>query len=154
VLASPAAACRCTDTPLSERLDDSDAAVVGAVVSERKGELRGAPQIILTVDVEQHVKGDLPRVLEVRSPSGTDCDVDVPLDKTVGFLLTRGPGQTWLATACSVVDAGLLVAAGGEPRGGLIKVGIGIVVLALVLLWAILRLRRGARPDLPGAPRP
>ncbi len=118
MLASPAAACKCIDTPLSERLDDSDAAVVGAVVSERKGELRGAPQLVLTVDVEQHVKGDLPRVFEVRSPSGTDCDVDVPLDKTVGFLLTRGPRQTWLATACSVVDAGLLVAAGGEPRGG------------------------------------
>jgi hypothetical protein len=154
VLASPAAACKCTDTPLSERLDDSDAAVVGAVVSERKGELRGAPQLVLTVDVEQHVKGDLPRVLEIRSPSGTDCDVDVPLDKTVGLLLTRGPRETWLATACSVVDAGLLVAAGGEPRGGVIKVGIGLVVLALVLLWALLRLRKGARPNLPGAPRP
>ena len=154
MLASPAAACKCIDTPLSKRLDDSDAAIVGAVVSERKGELRGAPQLVLTVDVEQHVKGDLPRVLEVRSPSGTDCDVHVPLDKTVGLLLTRGPGQTWLATACSVVDAGLLVAAGGEPRGGPIKVGIGLVVLALVLLWALLRLRKGARPNLPGAPRP
>jgi hypothetical protein len=154
VLASPAAACKCIDTPLSKRLDDSDAAVVGVVVSERKGELRGAPQLVLTVDVEQHVKGDLPRVVEVRSPSGTDCDVDVPLDKTVGFLLTRGPDETWLATSCSVVDAGLLVAAGGEPRGGPIKVGIGMVVLALVLLWAFLRLRRGARPNLPGAPRP
>jgi hypothetical protein len=139
---------------MSERLDDADAAVVGAVVAERRGELRGAPQLILTVDVDQRVKGDVGRVLEVRSPSGSDCDVDVPRDKTIGLLLTRGQGGTWLATACSVVDPGLLVAAGGEPRGGAIKVAVGIVVLLLVLLWALRRLRKGARPDLPGAPRP
>jgi hypothetical protein len=139
---------------MSQRLDDADAAVVGAVVAERRGELRGAPQLVLTVDVDQRVKGDVGRVLEVRSPSGSDCDVDVPLDKTIGVLLTRGRGGGWLATACSVVDPGLLVAAGGEPRGGAIKVGVGIVVLLLVLLWALRRLRKGARPDLPGAPRP
>ena len=139
---------------MSQRLDDADAAVVGAVVAERRGELRGAPQLVLTVDVDQRVKGDVGRVLEVRSPSGSDCDVDVPLDKTIGLLLTRGRGGSWLATACSVVDPGLLVAAGGEPRGGAIKVGVGIVVLLLVLLWALRRLRKGARPDLPGAPRP
>jgi hypothetical protein len=154
VLASPAAACQCVDAPISQRLDDADAAVVGAVVAERRGELRGAPQLVLTVDVHQRVKGDVDRVLQVRSPSGTDCDVAVPRDKTVGLLLTRGPGGSWLATACSVVDPGLLVAAGGEPRGAPIKVVVGIVVLALVLLWALLRLRKGARPDLPGAPRP
>jgi hypothetical protein len=139
---------------MSQRLDDADAAVVGAVVAERRGELRGAPQLVLTVDVDQRVKGDVGRVLEVRSPSGSDCDVDVPRDKAIGLLLTRGRGGTWLATACSVVDPGLLVAAGGEPRGGAIKVGVGIVVLLLVLLWALRRLRKGARPDLPGAPRP
>ena len=47
-----------------------------------------------------------------------------------------------------------LVAEGGEPRGALIKVGIGIVILALVLLWALARLRKGKRPNLPGAPQP
>ena len=154
MLASPAAACQCVDTPLSERFDASDAAVVGTVVAERRGELRGAPQLLLTVDVTQRVKGDVARLLEVRSPSGSDCDVAVPRDKTIGLLLTRGAGGAWLATACSVVDPGLLVAEGGEPRGGPIKVVLGIVVLALVLLWALRRLRKGARPDLPGAPRP
>jgi len=33
-------------------------------------------------------------------------------------------------------------------------VGIGIVILGLVLLWALRRLKRGARPELPGAPEP
>ncbi len=55
---------------------------------------------------------------------------------------------------CSIANPGELVVTGGEPRGGVIKVLIGFVILALVLLWSVRRLRRGARPDLPGAPRP
>jgi hypothetical protein len=46
------------------------------------------------------------------------------------------------------------VAAGGEPRGGVIKVVIGILILALVLSWALRRKARGTRPDLPGSPQP
>ena len=76
------------------------------------------------------------------------------MDEPVGLILTRAPDGAWIATACSVVEPGPLVAEGGEPRGGVIKVGVGIVILALVLLWALRRLKRGTRPDLPGAPRP
>jgi hypothetical protein len=142
----------CADAPLEERLDDADAAVVGRVVAERTGELNGLPQRYLTVEVEQRVKGDVERTLEIRSPSGTDCDVGVPRDEPTGLLLTRGGDGAWLATACSVVNPGQLVVEGGEPRGGPIKVAIGGVILALVLLWALRRLRRGSRPELPGAP--
>ena len=152
--ASPASASICTDAPLAERFDDADAAIVGRVVSERRGALNGAPQLYLTLDVEQRVKGDVERTLEVRSPSGTDCDVEVPRDESIGLLLTKGPDGAWLATACSVVNPGQLVVEGGEPRGGPIKVAIGILILALVLLWALRRLRKGSRPDLPGAPEP
>ena len=153
-LAGPAAACVCANIPLSQRLDESDAAVVGRVVAERPTEVQGAPVTVLTVQVDQRVKGDVERTLQVRSPRGTDCDVSVPVRKDVGLLLTRAPDGTWLASACSVVEPGPLVAAGGEPRGGVIKVAIGIVILALVLLWALRRLRKGARPNLPGAPEP
>jgi hypothetical protein len=72
----------------------------------------------------------------------------------VGLLLTRSADGAWFASACSVVAPGVLVAAGGEPRGGVIKVVVGFFILGLVLLWAFRRLRRGARPDLPGAPEP
>ncbi len=137
---------------MRERLDDADAAVVGRVVSERPGELNGLRQLFLTVEVEQRVKGDIERTVEVRTPSGTDCDVDVPRDESIGLLLTQAPDGVWLATACSVVNPGQLVVEGGEPRGGPIKVVIGIVVLGLVLLWALRRLRKGSRPELPGAP--
>jgi hypothetical protein len=152
-LAGPAQACVCAALPLSERLDDADAAVVGRVVRERAGEMKGAPQRLLTFEVDQRVKGDVEKTLVVRSPAQTDCDLVVPEDEAVGLLLTRGPDGSWLGTACSVVDAGQLVAAGGAPRGGAIKVVVGLGILALVLLWAVRRLRRGTRPQLPGGPR-
>ncbi len=139
---------------MRERLDAADAAVVGRVVASRTGDLNGAPQRFFTVEVEQRVKGDVDSPLEVRSPLRTDCDVEVPRNETVGWLLTRAPDGAWLATACSIVSPGELVVEGGEPRGGPIKVAIGIVILALVLLWALRRLRKGSRPDLPGAPQP
>jgi hypothetical protein len=153
-LASPAAACVCIEAPLEERLDEADAAVVGRIVAEREGELNGLPQRFLTVDVEQRVKGDVGRTLEVRSPLNTDCDVAAPRDEPVGLLLTSAPGGAWLATLCSIVNPGQLVVEGGEPRGGPIKVAIGAVILALVLLWALRRLRKGSRPQLPRAPEP
>jgi len=153
-LVADARACVCADAPLRERLDAADAAVVGRVVAERMTEVNGAPQRLLTVEVDQRVKGDIERPLTVRSPAGSDCDLVVARNRTVGLLLTRAPDGAWLGTACSVVAPGPLVAEGGEPRGGVIKVVIGIVILGLVLLWALRRLRRGTRPDLPGGPRP
>ena len=137
---------------MQERLDAADAAVVARIVDSDA--VSSPTRRILTFEVEQRVKGDLGRRVEVRSPSGTDCDLEVHEAQTVGLLLTRLPSGEWLGTQCSVVDPGELVAAGGEPRGGAIKVGIGIVILGLVLLFASYRLRRGLRPQLPGAPEP
>jgi hypothetical protein len=124
------------------------------VVAERRGEVKGAPQRLLTVEVDQRVKGDVGGTIVVRSPSGSDCDLLVARDEAIGLLLTRASDGALLGTACSAVEPGRLVTEGGEPRGGVVKVGIGIVILGLVLWWALRRLRRGARPDLPGAPGP
>jgi hypothetical protein len=136
---------------LSERLDAADAAIVGRVVHELEGDRSRS----LTVEVVQRVKGDVPSRIGVRTPVRTSCDLPQSFDDTVGLLLTKGKdGGLWEANLCSLVSPGELVAEGGEPRGGAIKVGIGIVILGLVLLWALRRLKRGARPDLPGAPRP
>jgi hypothetical protein len=152
-MAADALACACVSEPMSKRLDDADAAVVGHVTSSRRTELRGAPQLLLTIDVEQRVKGrGLGDPIVVRSPLHTDCDVRVPRGRTVGWLLTKASDGALIATACSVVGPVKLVAAGGEPRGGVIKVVVGLFILGLVLLWALRRLRRGTRPQLPGAP--
>lgn len=152
--ASEAAACVCEAAPLRERLDASDAAVAGRVVGERAGEVNGAPVRLLTFEVEQRVKGGVGGTIEIRTPSRTDCDVSVPRDEPIGFLLTEAPDGAWLATQCSVVSAAALVVEGGEPRGTGIRVVVGLVIGGVVLLWAVHRRRKGARPDLPGAPTP
>jgi hypothetical protein len=108
----------------------------------------------LRVDVEQRVKGDLPRQLEILAPAGTDCDLPARTNRSIGLLLTREPDGTLVGNLCSIANPGRLVVAGGEPRGGAIKVLLGFAILGLVLLWSFRRLKRGARPDLPGAPRP
>jgi hypothetical protein len=116
----------------------------------------------MTFDVEQRVKGDVPGQVSgidatrifVRVPMGTDCDLTIDTGTTTGLLLTRQPDGAWFASACSVVSPGELVAAGGEPRGGVIRVAIGVLILALVLSWALRRKARGTRPELPGAPEP
>jgi hypothetical protein len=152
--AGEAQACVCANEPIEDRLDRADVAVVGKIVDEREGSVKGLSQRLFTVEVDQHVKGDLPREVVVRSPLGSDCDLLTAKNESVGLFLTRAPDGALLGTACSVVAPGVLVAAGGEPRGGLIKVLVGLVILGLVLLWALRRLRKGVRPDLPGAPRP
>ena len=154
-LAGDAQACVCIDAPIDERLDQADAAVVGRIVSDTAWEFRGgASARRLTVAVEQRVKGDVPETLIVRAPSGTSCDVTIDTGTTTGLLLTRLEGGNWFASACSVVAPGELVAAGGEPRGGAIKVLLGLIILAIVLSWALRRRARGVRPNLPGAPEP
>jgi MYXO-CTERM domain-containing protein len=144
----------CENAPIGERLDRADAAFVGRVVAEVAGEVKGQPQRLLTVEVDQRVKGEVEDTVVVRTFSQTDCALDVPRNEPVGLLLTRDTNGNLVGSACSVVDPGVLVAAGGEPRGGVIKVVIGLGFLAIVLSWALRRRQRGARPNLPGAPEP
>ena len=153
----------CIDAPIEERLDQADAAVVGRVHGFGSPGSGGSdPTRTMTFDVEQRVKGDVSGQVEgidqtrifVRVPKGTDCDVTLKTGTTTGLLLTRQPDEQWFASACSVVGAGELVAAGGEPRGGVVKVVLGLVILAIVLSWALRRRARGIRPNLPGAPEP
>jgi hypothetical protein len=152
--AGEAAACVCLAQPLEERLDAADAAVVGRLESDRVRDLQGAPQRLVTVAVEQRVKGDVEETIVVRSPSGTDCDLPPADGRRVGLLLQRAPDGGWLGNQCGLVGPGELVAEGGEPRGGVIKVVLGVLILGLVLTWALRRKARGTRPHIPGAPEP
>ena len=152
------AACTCVEAPLEDRLEDADAAFVGEIVRERRTDLRGAPQKLYALEVHQQVKGALPDQVEVRVPPA--CDIRASgapppaEDGSIGLLLARSPDGVWLATTCSVVSPEELVTVGGEPRGGVIKVVLGVAILALVLSWALRRKARGVRPRLPGAPEP
>ncbi|MDQ3672134.1 MAG: hypothetical protein M3364_06825 [Actinomycetota bacterium] len=151
--AGEARACVCAEQPLDERLDDADAAVVARLVGVRET-LTFPPQRTLSFEVDQRVKGDIEERFDLTSSVESDCDLDVEEGVPVGLLLTRGPAGEWQGNACGVVGAGDLVSEGGEPRGGGIKIVIGVLILALVLSWALRRKVRGARPELPGAPEP
>ena len=152
------AACTCVSSPLDDRLDDADAAFVGEILRERETDVRGSTQKLYTLEVHQQVKGDLPDRLEVRSPP--DCDIsgegapEPAEDGSIGLLVTRSPDGAWIASTCNVVSPAELVTVGGEPRGGVIKVLLGVLILGLVLSWALRRKARGTRPRLPGAPEP
>ena len=126
---------------------------MGRVVAVHVRELRGQPQRLLTIDVDQNVKGGPGSEIVVWSPSGSDCDLRPPLREEIGLLLTRSVDGHWVATGASRVGPGELTAAGGEPRGGSIKVVVGVVLLVIVVFWALSRRRRGVRPELPGPPR-
>jgi MYXO-CTERM domain-containing protein len=162
--AGGAFACVCAALPIDERLDQADAAVIGRVngYGAPDPERPGDPVRVMTFDVEQRVKGDVEGQVSgidatrivVRVPQGTDCDITIETGETTGLLLTRQDDGVWFASLCSVVTAGELVAAGGEPRGGVIKVVLGALILGLVLSWALRRRARGTRPSLPGAPEP
>ena len=108
---------------------------------------------MLTIDVDQHVKGGPPKHVVVWTPSGTECDL-TPAENEDDRPLPHEarPDGRWVATGASLANPGRLVVVGGEPQGSGIKVVVGLVFLGLVLLWALSRRRRGVRPELPGAP--
>src|SRR5436305_6401412 len=141
-LSAPSLGCVSIDESMGKRLDQADAAVVGTIASRRQIDVRGQPALLLTIDVEQKIKGrHVGNPVLVRAPLHTDCDVQVANGKKRGFLLTKAPDGTYLTSGAGVVAAIPLIAAGGEPRGGVIKVAIGLAILGLVVLWALRRLK-------------
>ena len=130
------------------RLDSADAAFVGRLVSSQpaeEGELRH------TFLVDGVVKGDLPRRIEVLSPSGgAACGFELKRDVAAGILLRRR-GSDWTGGLCGQIAVGDLLEASEETDERLVNWG-GIVVGSLVvalgawLLWRRLRQRTVSRP--------
>jgi hypothetical protein len=141
-LAPPAAGQRldCPATPLEGRIEGADAAFVGRLLSERPA-TDGARRLYRFV-VDQRVKGPIGREVELEAARLTDAE-GTPLlrDVAVGVLATRD-GAAWVTASCSLTDAGALLSTADEPKGGAIKIVIGLVILALVLAYSFRRLRR------------
>jgi hypothetical protein len=140
----------CPYVPLERRVEGADAAFVGELVSQRQLDGGGT---ISRFDVRQQVRGAGGTEVEVRSDAPlTDAD-DRPLTAgTVVGVLAELDGATLTTSSCLLTDPAALLAVSDEPRGGLIKIALGVVFMLLVVGWAILRRRRGTRPELPGAP--
>jgi hypothetical protein len=141
LLATPAAALECPGIPIEQRLERADGAFVGRVTSRRPAP--GLPgRFLYRFAVEQHVKGPIGDVVDVRAPRLVDAqDKPVRGDASIGVLVELD-GAAVTTRSCQLADPGGLLAAADQPKGTGIKVGIGIVILVAVLLYSVLRLRR------------
>lgn len=152
MLAAPARAFTCPQTPLAERIEQADGAFVGRSTGFRPlVDDGGIPQRVYTFQVDQRVKGDIGATVDVRIPVlPENGGQEVPDDVAAG-LLVGNAGGAWVTTRCGITDPGALLSTFDEPRGQGIKVVIGLVILALVLAYSIRRLRRrqAAGPPSP-----
>jgi hypothetical protein len=141
VLAPPAFALDCPNTPLEDRLDEADAAFVGRVTGERL--VADAPWRIYRFVVDQKVKGPVGREVDVRADKRLVDAADKPIlrDEAIGVLASLDGAQL-TTESCLLTDPGALLSVSDEVRGNGIKIVIGLVILALVLAFSIRRLRR------------
>jgi hypothetical protein len=143
--APPAFALDCPNVPLDERLAAAEVAFVGRVTDERAASTGGGAVYRFVVD--QRVKGPVGREIEVSAAESLVDAADRPLvhDEALGVMASV-EGARIVTTSCLLTDPGALLSASDEPRGNAIKIGIGLVILALVIAYSIRRLRRRALP--------
>ena len=149
-LAPTAAALASPNIPLEERLEDADAAFVGELVSQRPAPGEGT---VYRFDVKQQIRGVGGSEVEVRADEPLTDAQDRPLTRGIVVgVLTGLDGATLTTSSCLLTDPAALLAVADEPRGGLIKIALGILFTLAVVGWAVSRRRRGTRPELPGPP--
>jgi hypothetical protein len=142
-LAGEANAYTCPQTTLAQRLEQADGAFVGRSTGFRSVEHdAGIPQRVYRFQVDQRVKGEIGRIVEVRLPVRTENGGQrIPEDVAAGVLAGRA-GAEWVTTRCGITDPGALLSVADEPRGNAIKLVIGVLVLAGVLGYSVSRLRK------------
>ena len=145
LLAGPAGAVNCFTESVKEKLDGADAAFVGKVVDVTPvSSATGVAIFDYRFQVERPVKGGLGDTATVRASKLVDIDaqeVTAASDVDIGVLATRAGGRL-VTSSCSLVDPGSLLGATDEPKGTMIKVAVGLVILGIVLAYSIRRLRR------------
>jgi hypothetical protein len=141
-LAGTAAAYTCPQTPLDERIAQAEAVFVGRATGSRAVQGSGIPQRVYTFVIDQEVKGDLGRTVEVRVPvREANGGQTIPTDVAAGVLASRVRGELF-TTSCGITDPGAVLAAVDEQRGNPIRLMIGLLILGLVLAYSVRRVRR------------
>jgi hypothetical protein len=155
LLAPAGSAESCLSVSIKDKLEGAQVAFVGQVVSVKPVAQSGGIGIYdYRFDVLRAVKGQLGATATVRAAKLVDIDAQVVAagsDVAIGVLASRGRGHL-VTSSCSLVDPGSLLGAADEPKGGLIKVAIGLVILGIVLAYSIWRLQR--RRHVEGRVRP
>ena len=151
VLAAPAAAVDCFTQSVKQKLDGADAAFIGKVVAVTPvANNTGVPQFDYRFAVERAIKGPIGTTATIRAAKLVDIDAQVVTagsNVDIGVLATRA-GAHLVASSCSLVDPGSLMGATDEPKGSLIKVAVGFVILGIVLAYSVRRLRRRRAAEL------
>ena len=102
----------------------------------------GIPQRLYRFEVDQEVKGDLGRTVDVRIPvRPSNGGQVVALDVAAGMLINR-VGGGWFTTRCGITDPGVVLAEVDQQKGNPIRLVIGILILGAVLTYSIRRVKR------------
>jgi hypothetical protein len=130
---------------VKEKLDGADVAFVGHVVSVQPvpGNT-GIERFDYGFVVDHVVKGTLGDRATLRAAKLVDIDnqtVTAGADVAIGVLAGTASGRL-VTSSCGLVDPGSLMGAADEPKGGPIKLVIGIGILGLVLAYSFRRLKR------------
>jgi hypothetical protein len=105
----------------------------------------GIPQRLYRFEVDQEVKGDVGRTIDVRIPvNPANGGQLVPLDVAAGILANQVNGA-WFTTRCGITDPGAVLAEVDRPRGNAVKLLLGILILGGVLAYSIRRVKRRDR---------
>ena len=147
---------------IKDKLAGADVAFVGRVVAVTSVvDKTGVPKFDYRFRIDHAVKGIAGTRATVRAAKLVDLDAEVvtPSAVTIGVLATRNGARLVTSTkyllpadftrSCTLVDPGSLMAATDEPKGGGIKVLIGLVIAGLVVWYSVRRLKKRG-----GAPRP
>ncbi len=102
----------------------------------------GIAQRLYRFEVDQEVKGDVGRVVEVRIPvKKANGGQVVPPDVAAGILANSVDGG-WFTTRCGITDPGAVLAEVDVQKGNPIRLFIGILILGGVLAYSIRRVKR------------
>ena len=129
---------------VSDLLKKADVAFVGTIVSIEPISGHGVPQYAYRFKVEKAAKGDLGSFATVRAAKLVDCNLrplTADTKDAVGVLATRSSGGL-VTSEQGLVDPGSLLGAADAPKGGGIKVAIGLVLAAIVVAYSVRRLRK------------
>ena len=141
-LTGTAAAYTCPQTTLQERIDQAEIVFVGRSSGYRAVPGGGLPQRVYTFVVDQQVKGEVGRTVEVRVPvRAANGGQSIPEDVAAGILASR-VGDGYFTTRCGITDPGAVLAEVDEPKGDAIKLVIGMLILGAVLAFSVRRVRR------------
>jgi hypothetical protein len=136
--------CRVSES-VKDKLDGSPVAFVGRVTAvTRVPGSGGVPFFDYRFTVDHAVKGLSAKHVTVRATKLVDIDNQVvtPSKVTIGVLAATRPGGVLVTNSCALVDPASLMGASDEPKGGAIKVVIGLVILGIVVLYSLRRLKR------------